>query len=98
MFQLCVRAKSLSHVRLFATPWTVARQASLSMGFSRQVYWSVLPYPPPGNLPNPGAEPEFLCLLHWQAGSLPRALPGKTELIFPRVSEFYFSEYPFVVS
>ena len=48
-----------SHVRLFATPWTVARQASLSMGFSRQGYWSVLPYTlgkMPGDLPNPGIE------------------------------------------
>ena len=42
---------------LFATPWTVARQAPLSMGFSRQEYWSGLPFPPPGDLPNPGIEP-----------------------------------------
>ena len=40
----------------FATPWTVARQASLSMGFSRQENWSGLPHPPPGDLPNPGTE------------------------------------------
>ena len=46
----------LSHVHFFATPWTVARQASLSMGFSRQEYWSGLPFPPPGNLPSPGIE------------------------------------------
>ena len=39
------------------TPWTVAHQASLSMGFSRQKYWSGLPRPPPGGLPNPGIEP-----------------------------------------
>ena len=43
-----------SHVRLFATPWTVAHQAPLSMGFSRQEYWSGLPFPSPGDLPNPG--------------------------------------------
>ena len=49
-----------SHVRLFVTPWTVAGQASLSMGFSRQEYWSGLPCPPPGDLPNPGIEPAFL--------------------------------------
>ena len=48
---------SLSCVRLFATPWTVARQAPLSMEFSRQKYWSGLPCPPPGQLPNPGMEP-----------------------------------------
>ena len=39
------------------TPWTVARQAPLSMGFPRQEYWSELPFPPPGDLPNPGVEP-----------------------------------------
>ena len=50
----------LSHVHFFATPWTVARQASLSMGFSRQEYWSGLPFPPPGNLPSPGIKPTLL--------------------------------------
>ena len=49
--------KSLSHVRLFATPWTVAYQAPPSMGFSRQEYWSGLPFPSPRDLPNPGIEP-----------------------------------------
>ena len=48
--------KSLSHVRLFVTPWTVANQAPLSMGFSRQEYWSGLPFPSPGDLPNAGIE------------------------------------------
>ena len=47
----------LSRVRLFATPWTVAHQAPLSMGFPRQEYWSGLRFPPPGDLPNPGIEP-----------------------------------------
>ena len=46
----------LSHVWLFATPWTVACQVPLSMGFPRQEYWSALPFPPPGDLPNPGIE------------------------------------------
>ena len=49
--------KPLSRVRLFATPWTVACQAPPSMGFSRQEYWSGLPFPSPGDLPNPGIEP-----------------------------------------
>ena len=49
--------KSLSRVWLFATPWTVAYQAPLSMGFSRQEYWSGLPFPSPGDLPDPGVEP-----------------------------------------
>ena len=47
----------LSHVRLFATIWTVACQAPLSMGFSRQEYWSGLPCPLPGDLPDLGIEP-----------------------------------------
>ena len=49
-----VKKKSLSHVRLFVTPWTVAHQASLSMEFSRQEYWSGLPFPSPGDRPHPG--------------------------------------------
>ena len=49
-----------NHVQLFATPWTVVHQAPLFMGFSRQEYWSGLPCPPPGDLPDPGIEPEVL--------------------------------------
>ena len=49
--------KSLSRVRLFATPWTVAYQAPSSMEFSRLEYWSGLPFPSPGDLPNPGIKP-----------------------------------------
>ena len=49
--------KSLSRVRLVATPWTVAHQAPPSMGFSRQEYWSGLPFPSPGDLPDSGIEP-----------------------------------------
>ena len=52
-----VDVKSLSRVRLFATPWTIAYQAPPSMGFSRQEYWSGLPFPSPRDLPNPGIEP-----------------------------------------
>ena len=52
-----VNVKSLSRVRLFVTPWTVAYQAPLSMGFSRQQYWSGLPLPSPRDLPNPEIEP-----------------------------------------
>ena len=48
----------LSHVRLLVTPWTIARQAPLSMGFSRQEHWSGLPVPSPGDLPGSGIEPE----------------------------------------
>ena len=59
----------LSQVQLFVTPWTAAHQAPLSMEFSRQEYWSELPFPMPEELPNPGTEPVSLAhLLHWQAG------------------------------
>ena len=51
------REKLLSRVRFFATPWTVAHQDPRSMGFSRDEYWSGLPFPSPGDLPNPGIEP-----------------------------------------
>ena len=66
-----------SHVQLFATPWTVAHQAPLSMGLSRQESWSGLLCPAPGDLPNREIEPNLFCLLHWQVGSLPLAPPGK---------------------
>ena len=59
---VCVRVQSLSHVQLFVTPWTVARQAPLSMEFPRQEYWSGLPFLLPGDLPDPGIEPTSLAL------------------------------------
>ena len=52
-----VKVNWLSHVRLFATPWIVAYDVPPSMGFSRQEYWSGLPFPSPGHLPDPGIEP-----------------------------------------
>ena len=60
--------ESLSCVQLFVTPWTVAHQACLSMGFPRQKYWSGLLFPSPNDLPNPGIEPRAPTL---QADSLP---------------------------
>ena len=57
----------LSRVQLFATSWTVASQAPLPMGFSKQEYWSRLPFPAPGDLPNPGIEPWSPA---WQADAL----------------------------
>ena len=60
---VCIGVLScFSHVQLFATPWTVARQAPLSMGFSRQEYWSGLPCPPPGDLPDPGDKTCVSCI------------------------------------
>ena len=66
--------QSLSWVRFFATPWTVACQASLSMEFSREEYWSGLPFPSPADLPNPRIEPKSPAL---QADSLPSEPPVK---------------------
>ena len=68
-----MKVKSLSCIRLFATPWTIAYQAPLSIGFSRQECWSGLPFPSPGDLPNPGIEPRSPAL---QADVLPSEPPG----------------------
>ena len=65
---------SFSHVRLFATSWTITLQAPLSMEFFRQEYWSGLPFPSPGDLPDPGIEPMSPAL---QVDSLPSEAPGK---------------------
>ena len=65
--------KSHSRVRLFAIPWTVAHQAPPSIEFSRQEYWSELPFPSPRDLPDPGIEPGSSVL---QADTLPSELPG----------------------
>ena len=69
-----VKVKSLSCVWLFATLWTVAYQALLSMGFSRQEYWSALPFPSPGDFPDPGIKPGSPTL---QADALTSEPPGK---------------------
>ena len=69
-----VKVKPLSRVRLFATPWMVAHQAPPPMGFSRQEYWSGLPFPCPGDLPDPGIKPRSPSL---QADALTSEPPGK---------------------
>ena len=76
---VCVRTQSLSCVQLFVTPWTVARQAPLSMEFSRQEYWSGLPFPTPGDLPDPVVEPASLMSPELQADSLPSEPLGKPQ-------------------
>ena len=70
-----VKVKSLSRVQLFATPWTIAHQAPPSLEFSRQEYWSGLPFPSPGDLPNPWIEPGSPAL---QADALPSEHQGST--------------------
>ena len=81
VYPVCV-CSSLSHVQLFERPWTVAYKAPLPMEFSRQEYWSGLPCPPPGDLPNPGIEPRSPVL---QTDSLPSDHQGSPVFI---LSEF----------
>ena len=69
-----LKRKSFSHVRLSETPWTVAHQAPLFMGFSRPEYWCGQPFASPGDLLNPGMEPRSPTL---QVDSLPSEPPGK---------------------
>ena len=75
-YRVQVKVKSLSRVRLFATPRTVTYQVPPSMGFSRQEYWSGLPFPSPGDLPDPGIEPGSPAL---QADALTSEPPGKPQ-------------------
>ena len=77
LLHACVLSR-FSRFRLCATLWTAARQAPLSMGFSRQESWSRLPFPPPGDLPNPS----LLHLLHWQEAAWPLVPAGKPLITF----------------
>ena len=99
-FQVKVKVKSLSRVQLFATPWTVAHQAPPSMGFSRQEYWSGLPFPSPGDLPDPGIKPRSPTL---QADALTSEPPGKPTfcnkkglLLLEKASQIYRSNNNFL--
>ena len=74
---VCVRAQPLSCVQLVVSPWTVACQILLSIEFSRQDYWSGLPFPTPGHLPDPGIEPGSPVSPELQADSLPTEPTGK---------------------
>ena len=83
--------KLLSHVQLFATPWTVALQGPPSMGFSRQEYWSGLPFPSPGDLPDPGIEPRSPA---FQADALTSEPPGTlSPMMFYMFCEFTWFAY-----
>ena len=91
----------LSLVRLFATSWTVAFQAPLSMEFPRQEYWSGLLFPPPGDLPDPGIKPYLLQLLHFRwilyCWATREASPLVHVFVFIPVT-YYFDCYSFVIS
>ena len=73
---LCVCAQLFSGVRLFATPWTVTHQAPPSLEFSRQEYWSGLPFPTPGDLPDLGIEPTSLVSPTLASGFFTTGPPG----------------------
>ena len=79
LLNLFTQVELLSRVRLFATPWTVAHQAPPSMEFTRQEYWSGLPFPSPGDLPDPGIKPRSPAL---QADALLSEPPGNS--IYPK--------------
>ena len=83
--QYLSKCQPLSHAQLFTTPWTAVHQAALSMRFSRQGYWSGLPFPSPGDLPNPRIKPLSPAL---QADSLPTELQGKPKLTKKLSSKF----------
>ena len=88
---VCVcMVSQFSHVQLFVTLWTIAHQAPLSMGFSRQKYWSELPCPPPEDFPHPGIEPCLLFLRHWQAVSFPLAHLGSIVAVLAQLLSTLF--------
>ena len=89
LFLKCMHAQSLTCVLLFVIPHPVVLQAPLSKGFPRQEYWRGLPFPPPGDLPNPGIEPWSPAL---QADSLPTEPPEKPTL-YSRLFHLFLSAY-----
>ena len=84
-----VKVKSLSHVQLFATQWTVAHQAPLSMEFSRQEYWSGLPFPTPGDLPEPGIKTASLASPALTGRFFTTMPPGKPKLTVLQFGGFW---------
>ena len=86
--------KLLSRVQLFATPWTVAYEAPPSMGFSRQECWSGLPFPSPGDLPDPGIEPGSPAL---EADALTSEPPGKIKYFTRLITSIFISLLPYLI-
>ena len=84
--KMSTNMKSLSPFGLFSTPWTVAYQAPQSMEFSRQAQWSGLPFPSPGDLPNPGIEPGSPA---FQADALLSEPPGKPIIVLAKWNQFH---------
>ena len=77
----------LSHVQLFVSPWIVANQAPQTMEFSRQEYWSCVPFPAPGDLPDPGTEPASLASPALAGGFFTIVTPGKPMSVCLSLSE-----------
>ena len=94
-YPLKVKVKSLSRVRLFGTPWTIAHQAHPSMGFSRQECWSGLPFPSPGDLPDPGIELRSPAL---QADALPSEPPMGSQEAVKIVQQVSFTQFPQMIT
>ena len=87
-----MKVKSLSRVRLFATPWTAAHQASPFMGFSRQEYWSRVLFPSPGDLSDPGIEPRSPAL---RADALTSEPPGNPNSELNITNPFFHTSLKF---
>ena len=79
---VCVCVCALSHVPLFAQLWTIAHRVPLSMGFSRQEYWSELPFPPPGDLPDPGIKPMSPASPALAGGFFTAEWPGSSDTLY----------------
>ena len=92
-FYIACMLSHFSHVQLFVTPWTVAHQAPLSMGFSRQEHWSRLPFPPPGDFPDQGIKPASPVAPALQADSLYRLSHQGSPQKQPILSNFYITTH-----
>ena len=90
-----MKVKSFSHVQLFGTPWTVAYQAPPSMEFSRQEYWSGLPFPSPGDLPDPGIKPRSPTL---QPDDMPSEPPVGSPEVVKIAQQVPFTQFPQLVT
>ena len=92
---VCVCTYTLSHVQLFVIAWTVAHQAPLSLGFSRQEYWSRLPFPSPRDLPDPWIKPVSLVSLSLVGGFFTIVPPGKSSTVLRGRSTLICNKHPY---
>ena len=92
---VCVCARTHCHVQLFVIAWTVAHQAPLSLGFSRQEYWSGLQFLSPRDLPDPGIKPMSLASLSSVGGFFTTVPPGKSSIVLRRRSTLVCNKHPY---